>query len=173
MRKRLVWLFALFALVLIASVCVINAYNFAFAETDEYYVICKPKSEINARKRATVQSPVVATLYFGQKVESDGKEKNDFIHVVNLPAESTSGWVYKGLLSEYEPIESTGYAQIFGAEKVAARKYGCRESQVKKWLADGQTVKIYAISERWCVTEHGYVMTEFLTVNAPVRGWKP
>ena len=159
---RLIFALLLAVLVLIA---LISAYDYAMA--DEYYVLCRPGAEVNVRELAKLKSPIVACVFFGQKVETDGQEKNGFVHAVGLSAETDSGWIYKGLLTKDEPISATGSAQVFGADRVACRKYA--DGKVKRWLTDGQNVKLYAISGEWCVTEYGYVKTAFLTVNAPVR----
>ena len=159
----------LLVLTVIALICILSVYDNAFGDT--FYVLCKPDGEVNVRERAKLKSPIVGCVFFADRIETDGKEENGFVHVVNLHAETDSGWIYKGLLSEYQPIKATGKAQVFGAERVAARKYA--GGKLKKWLYEGQNVELYAISEDWCVTEYGYVMTKFLTVNAPVRGKQP
>ena len=166
MRKAFIRAIVLLVLTVIALICILSVYDYAFGET--FYVLCKPDGEVNVRERAKLKSPIVGCVFFADRIETDGKEENGFVHVVNLNAESDSGWIYKGLLSEDKPVKTTGQAQVFGSEKVAARKYA--GGKVKKWLHEGQNVELYAISEDWCVTEYGYVMTQFLTVNAPVRG---
>ena len=169
MTKAFIRAIVLLVLTVIALIAVLSVYDYAFA--DEFYVLCKPDGEVNVRERSKLKSPIVGCVFFADRIETDGKEENGFVHVVNLHAEADSGWIYKGLLSKSEPIKATGKAQVFGSEKVAARKYA--GGKVKKWLHEGQNVELYAISEDWCVTEYGYVMTKFLTVNAPVRGKQP
>ena len=147
MTKAFIRAIVLLVLTVIALIAILSVYDYAFADT--FYVLCRPGAEVNVRE----------------------KEANGFVHVVNLNAETNSGWIYKGLLSEDEPIPSTGKAQVFGATRVACRKYA--DGKLKRWAYEGENVEIYAISERWCVTEYGYIMTDFLTVNAPVRGKQP
>ena len=166
MRKAFIKAIVLLALMVIALIGILSIYQYAFA--DEYYVLCRPGAEVNVRQKAKLKSPIVACVFFADRIESDGKEENGFVHVVNIKAETDSGWIYKGLLSADEPIATSGKAQVFGAERVACRKYA--GGKVKRWAYEGENVELYAISEEWCVTEHGYIMTRFLTVNAPVRG---
>lgn len=173
MKNDVVKRIVIILLLVCVLIPVINAANFAFADENEYYIICKPESEVNVRESAKLKSKIVACVFFGQKVISDGKEKNGFVHVVGLCAESDNGWIYKGLLARDRPIASEGYAQVFKAENVACRKYASTDSKVLKRLSAGTNVKVYAISEEWCVTEYGFIMTEFLTLNAPVRGSSP
>ena len=145
----------------------IGLYNVAFA--DGYYVLCKPGGEVNIREHPKLKSQIVACVFFGDLLETDGKEQNGFVHVTGLNAEDNSGWIYKGLLTADEPIASEAQTQVFRAERVACRKYASTESKVRKWLKSGDNVTVYAISEKWCVTDAGYIMTEFLTVNPKVR----
>ena len=136
------------------------------AVADEYYVICRPGAEVNVRERAKLKSPIVACVFFGDKLTSDGKESNGFIHVTGLPAESAEGWIYAGLLVKDQPLAVGGTCQVCNAGRVACRKYA--DGKVQKWLEDGSNVTLYAVSKDWCVTNYGYIKTEFLTVNAKV-----
>lgn len=136
-----------------------------YASAEEYYVLCTPEAEVNIRERPKLKSPIVACYFFGDKVITDGKEENGFVHVVDIRGEVSEGWIYKGLLVEDRPVASPGRAQVFGG-RVACRKYA--DGKIQKWLEDGSGVMIYAVSEVWCVTEYGYIKTEFLTVNAKV-----
>lgn len=138
----------------------------AFA--DEYYVLCRPGSEVNVRERPKLKSLAVASVSFGRKVEGD-REQNGFIHVTGLNAEVEEGWIYKGLLIRDEPTALTARVDVFGAWRVACRKYADRKSKIVKWAYDGESVTVYAISEEWCVTDRGFIRTEFLTLNAKVK----
>ena len=162
--KMIVRLVVYILIVFIAIVVLCSAID---ARAD-YFVLCKPGSEINVRAKAKLKSPVIATAFFGQRIKTDGQEKNGFVHAVNLNAETCTGWIYKGLLVEDEPIATGGQAQVFGAERVACRKYA--DGKVIRWAQDGENVRLYAISADWCVTDRGYLRTDFLTVNAPVNG---
>ena len=169
MRKAFIRAIVLIVLTVIAVIGILSVYEYAFA--DEYYVLCRPGAEVNVREKAKLKSAIVGCVFFADRIETDGKEENGFVHVVNLSAETDSGWIYKGLLSEDRPIATSGKAQVFGAERVACRKYA--GGKLKRWAYEGENVELYAISEEWCVTGFGYIMTRFLTVNAPVRGKQP
>ena len=159
-------IFLVFAIVILSSM-------FEYARADKYFVLCKPDGEVNIREKPKLKSRIVACVFFGDCLTTDGQEKNGFVHVTGLAAETDSGWIYKGLLANDKPIKSEGHAQVFKAENVACRKYASTDSKILKRLNEGTNVRVYAISEEWCVTEYGYIMTEFLTLNAPVRGWNP
>ena len=69
-----------------------------YASAEEYYVLCTPEAEVNIRERPKLKSPIVACYFFGDKVITDGKEENGFVHVVDIRGEVSEGWIYKGLL---------------------------------------------------------------------------
>lgn len=150
-----------------ALLCMILVMTAQICVADEYYVLCKPGSEVNVRDFPNMKSPVFGCCFFGDKVETDGKERNGFVHIINLQMEATHGWIYKGLLVKDEPVASEGKAQVFNAGRVACRKYV--NGKIKRWAYDGDEVEVYAISQEWCVTNYGYIRTEFLTLNAKVR----
>lgn len=166
MKKDFVKVGVLMLLLAVVIVILVSLYDFAFA--DEYYVLCKPGGEVNVRQAPKVKSQIVGCVFFADKIKTDGKEKNDFVHVIDLAAEENSGWIYKGLLVSDQPIASSGTCMVYNAGRVACRKYASTKSKVKKWLQDGSVVNVYAISEEWCVTDCGYIKTEFLTLNAKV-----
>jgi hypothetical protein len=169
MKKDLIRVVVLLFILAVVIVAAVSLYDFAFADEEEYFIICKPDGEVNVRGEPRLKSAIVGCVFFAQRVVSDGKEKNGFVHIINLPAEDDNGWIYKGLLVRDQPIPSSGRCMVYNAERVACRKYASTKSQVKKWLKDGSEVKVYAISEEWCVTNYGYIKTEFLTLNAKVR----
>lgn len=170
MKQTVIRLIITLVFLVIAIVILTSMYE--YAKADEYYVLCRPSGEVNIRAKPKLKSEIVATVFFGDRLTADG-EQNGFVHVTGLAAETDSGWIYKGLLINDRPIASEGHAQVFKAEKVVCRKYASRDSKAVKRLEEGTNVKVYAISDEWCVTEFGYIMTEFLTLNAPVRGWNP
>ena len=161
---KLVAVLLLNLLVMLALVFILD-----YAQAEEYYVLCRPESEVNIRERPKLKSGIVACYFFGDRVATDGLEENGFVHVVDINGEVSEGWMYRGLLVDDPPVASHGTAQVFCDGRVACRKYA--DGKIQRWLEDGSEVKVYAISEVWCVTEYGYIKTEFLTVNAKV--WQP
>lgn len=137
----------------------------AFADENEYFIICKPGTTVNVREKPKMRSEVIAAKSFGDMVISDGEEKNGFVHVVGLAAEVEDGWIYKGLLVQDKPVEVNMLSQVYNG-RVAARQYA--DGKIIRWLKDGSEVRVFATSQEWCVTEYGFVKTDYLTINARV-----
>ena len=170
MRETIVRLIVTLIILAVAVIVLSSIYDYARA--DDYYVLCRPESEVNIREKPKLKSRIVACASFGDRLTAD-MEKNGFVHVTGLAAEEDSGWIYKGLLVEDRPVASKGMAQVMKADPVMCRKYADTRSKVVKKYKAGENVKVLAISEEWCVTEKGYIKTEFLTLNAPVKGAAP
>jgi hypothetical protein len=63
---------------------------------------------------------------------------------------------------EDKPIACKWIGYAVGLGKVLARK--CINGKVIKRIEPGSEVIIYAYSEKWCVTEYGFIKTEFLEI---------
>ena len=150
------------AMILMALIVCTGALKAARADTDGFYVICTPNGEVNVRKHAKTKSDEVGALSFGTKVLADGKVKNGFTHVYDLAGEYTTGWVSNGYLVEDEPIVREVVGYIVSNGRVAARK--CINGKRKAWLMPGSEVIVFVISKEWCVTEYGFIRTEFIEI---------
>ena len=149
-------------LLLIALVSCINTAFSASDDADVYFIICEPKSDVNVRISPDMHSAIVGTKFFGDEVIVD-KEKNGFVHITNLNSEYSEGWVYKGLITEDQPTQTNSRAVIVSDARVAGRKYV--NGKIIRWLNNGTEVNVFAVSEEWCVTDKGYIKTEFLKIR--------
>ena len=162
--KRLA-IIVLIEAILVIAIIVLFATIYGDVFADEYFIICKPGVYINVRFHPNKRAEVIGELELGDKVESDGKEQNGFIHVTGLSFEFTEGWIYKGLLVKDEPYICEWGCQIISDSRVAARHY--INGKRKGWIKPGKEVTVYAVSRDWSITEKGYVQTRFLSVNYP------
>lgn len=153
-RKILLILIVLFIIFAAASLITISR-----AEDEGYYVLCKPGGSVNVRSRPDKSAPVVGWVQFGRHVHTDGKEKNGFIHVTDLAAEVTDGWVYAGFLVYDLPRDEAYRAEVWGGPVIARNCVGGK--QIGR-LKDGATVTVYARSNAWAYTNKGYVMCDWL-----------
>lgn len=167
MKRKIVFIVIGGIFIAIFALIALTIYNDCFAE--EYYVLCRPGVEVNVRYSPRKGSEIIGNLECGDAVQTDGKEKNGFVHVTGLTFEYSEGWIYKGLLIAERPYVKEWQCQIVTGTRVAARHYigGKR----KGWIKPGQTVTVYAVGAEWSITSRGYVKTEFLTLNYPKGGW--
>ena len=140
----------------------INTAKTAPDDADVYFIICEPGTSVNVRISPNTHAEIIGSKFFGDQLIVD-KEKNGFVHITNLNSEYTDGWIFKGFVSEDQPVQMFKKANIVSNARVACRKYV--NGKIKCWLANGTEVMIYATSEEWCVTDKGYVKTEFIEIQ--------
>jgi len=138
--------------------------NSAQAEDMHYYcwVMCRPGtgSEVMIREKPGKDGRIVGAAGCGTKLETDWKEKNGWIHVVELANESGEGWVHEGYVVFREP-EMIGEArEIVGGGRVHCRK--CVDGKHAAWAKAGSYVMVYAMADGWAVTEKGYIQSRFI-----------
>ena len=133
-------------------------------EEVECWILCQPDSFVNARMNPKKKSIEIGRLECGDKIYTDGKVKNGFLHVYGLSFEVGEGWVHKGYVVYDEPYKPVFQDTTVNANgRVKARK--TINGQKRCWLKDGQSIKVYYVSNEWCVTNKGFVKTEYIDIG--------
>ena len=127
---------------------------------EDCWVMCDPESYVCIREKPKKTSDGFGGSILGTKLETDGKEKNGYIHVINVPAEETEGWISAQHIVYDEPVRMNQKAIVVSNGRLAARK-GIG-GKVKTWLKPMTEVTITIYSSEWCLTNYGYVMTDYL-----------
>ena len=146
-------------IILVVLLLAFFAANYGVAEEEGYFILCRPESVVNLRNKPSKSAMVVGWLTFGDYVKTDGKTKNGFVHVIDIPAEDPEGWVYAGFLVWDKPRAETYKAQVYGGRVVAR---SCVDGKRLCVLREGCTVTVYARCNRWAVTNKGFVMCDWL-----------
>ena len=130
------------------------------AEGTTCYVFCDPDSFVTIRSEPKRKSVEVGGATFGSELKTDGKIRNGYLHVYDLAAEEDEGWISTGYVV-YDPPRITSYkALVVSNGKLTARK--SIGGKMKKMLRPMTEVKVFCESDEWCLTNYGYVMTEYL-----------
>lgn len=161
MRRAVLQIVLLF--VILAAIGAMIACLVGTAFGDELYVICKPGTEVNARISPRKGAEVVGRYDCGDRIETDGIERNGFVHAVNVSLEVSEAWISKRYLVDDRPLIREMRVIVVSPVRVRARS-GV-DGQRLAWLKPEQEVTIFARSDEWCVTNKGFVRTEFLGVN--------
>lgn len=125
------------------------------------YAICTPGDTVNIRSTPSTHGNQEGYLDCGDMVYLDfTKARNGFVHAVGLTTESGDGWIHSGYLVYSEPVQMNRTALIVSRGRLAARKnVGGKRT---RWLKSGAELTVLVWSEEWCLTNCGYVMTEYL-----------
>lgn len=135
----------------------------------EAWVICRSGDWIHVRETPSRKGNSLGRMECGDRVLLDGKEKNGFLHVVDLDREMDEGWIHAGYIVTDEPRITEGEIRtVRGGRRVACRKWigGPR----KTWAKSGTEVKVYVISKEWALTSKGFIRTEYLKEEGTGHG---
>ena len=144
-----------------AIICLYSAFmSLANADpiTEQVWVLCEPKGTVNLR--SSPGGPVFGGTTCGSELWTDNKQRNGYLHVLELAAEEETGWISARYIVYDQPEEINTEMLIESDGRVAARKW--IGGKIIKWMNPGDTVFVYWRSDEWSVTNRGYIMTEYL-----------
>jgi hypothetical protein len=151
--KRMIML--LMALILLCTV--------ASAERiqEEVWVLCMPDSEVNVREKPKKTGQIFGGAMCGACMWTDNVKKNGYLHVLDLAAESDTGWISARYVVYDEPVEVNAVMEIRSDGRVACRRW--INGKINSWIMNGDRLTVYWMSPSWAVTSRGYIRSEFLT----------
>ena len=125
----------------------------AFAD-DNAWAFCK--TYVNIRMSPTKKSEQVGFLDCGDGFETDWVERHGWLHCLT----PVDGWVYSGYVVDNKPEKVDSMYMVSSNWKVALRRTvgGERIS----WAKPEKLLKVYWKSDIWALTNHGYIMIEYL-----------
>ena len=134
----------------------------ASGEEGRIFIFCNPKTPVNVRRTPKKGAVISGRLDFGDYVETDGEKRNGFLHVYGI-TEDGEGWIFAGYAIEDQPTKvENAWANIAASGRVMS--YRWVNGKRRGWVNVCTQVKVYAISEEWAVTDHGYIRTKYLEV---------
>lgn len=151
----------LIILTVLITFCIMLMQEAGLAE--DVWVLCDPNSFVCVREAPRKTAYAVGGITCGTLLETDGKEKGNFIHVINIHAEDDKGWISKQYIVYSEPKPLYQSATVVSNGRLAARK-GVG-GKVRKWLQPMDALTIYWWSDEWCLTNYGYVQTAYLELD--------
>jgi hypothetical protein len=148
----------------VALSCVIYLSNAAAEDGLVYrcWILCNPEpgNEVMIREAPRKGSAAVGAAACGKQMWTDWREKDGWLHLVDVNNETGEGWVSMAYVVFSEPVTGERKAEVTGCKRVACRQ-GI-DGKRKRWAKRGATVTIYAEADGWAVTDEGYIQTEYL-----------
>jgi len=131
-------------------------------ETVSCWILCKPGSQVNARRTPDRRGQIVGYLEAGDEFRTDGTAKGGYIRVIGL-GEYGEAWVYAGYVVTEKP-ETVGERYVCVAKSRVACRRWVDGPQVdgRPWLVNGSTVDVFLTADGWAVTSRGYIKEEWL-----------
>ena len=153
----------LIVIVAVLFACAVRSAGMAEDATEARYVICMPGDFVNIRTRPSSRSESIGRYEPGDIIWTDGVRKNGYLHCVDLHLEDSEGWIHEGYTVEDEPEYVNRDATIVCRGRLAARKnIGGKRT---RWLKSGGTVHIWYWAGEWCLTNCGYLQSEYLELE--------
>ena len=143
-----------------SCIVVVNSANAEEELTYQCWVLCEPESDVLIRTGAGKRYSVCGSAMCGQLLWTDWKEKNGWLHIVDLKNETGEGWIYEGYVVFEEPDAVDKNMQVTGCRRVACRRW--IDGKRKGWAKSGSSVFVYVITSEWAVTNKGYIQSDYL-----------
>lgn len=134
-----------------------------YEDTTIAYVICTNGDYVNIRQFPNRKGDPIGRFETGDTVLLDGRQKNGYLHCIDLSLEASEGWINKGYVVYDKPVLLNQSAVITCGGRLAARK--CVNGKRTRWLKSGASVKVWYWSDEWCVTNCGYVQSKYLELE--------
>ena len=150
---------------LLAAILLITAIlTGAAGGEEEYYtlyVICRPDSFVYVREHPKKTAKEAGYLECGTKVLTMGERRGQYMRIYEPTFEGGEYWIHAGYLVEDEPQILKGQLyQVTSKGRVALRRFvnGPRRA----WIKPGKTLKVYAITDEWALTNRGFIRREYI-----------
>ena len=165
-KERKAWALVIFEGMLVFAILGVMLFfmietGMAETITEQVWVLCEPESYVTLRSGPGKSRASFGGAPCGAEFWTDGKTKNGYLHVMEIPAEETEGWIISRNIVYDRPHEVNGVMEIRAEGRVACRKW--IEGKIIGWAHDGDQLTVYWMSASWAVTNRGYIRSEFLT----------
>lgn len=126
------------------------------------WAFCEPGSEVMIREKPGKRSAAVGSTVSGAELRTDWEESGNWIHLVDLNNETGEGWISKDYVVFDAPVRLDLEGAIKGKGRVACRK--SINGKRKAWASAGSEITVYWWSAEWCVTDRGYIQSQYVEV---------
>lgn len=155
------------AVLLIIIMCILILRDVGLAERiqEQVWVLCDPDSYVTLREGPGKKKPEFGGLLCGAEIWTDNVSRNGFLHVLELPAEETEGWISSRYIVYDRPVELNQRRVISADGRVACRKWV--DGKITGWIHDGDQLTVWWMSDSWAVTSRGYIQTKYIGEVVP------
>lgn len=160
------WHLTMWAVIIIALAAVLLMIRAASAEEPVTMWCISSDTYVNVRERPSTKARVGGRLDFGDAVTVTGSARDGSgttWYQVEGITEQGYGYVCSNYLIPSEPSRCTKTAVIRASGRVAV--YRRVDGTRKTWAKAGSTLTIKIYSDTWCLTDKGWIRTEYLEVT--------
>ena len=101
-REQVILVIVVFMLGIFTGVMTASLVYLGNAEAEEMemtykcWAVCQPGSEIMIRQKPNRRAEVVGAVTVGELMRTDWKEKDGWLHLVDVSNETGEGWIHEG-----------------------------------------------------------------------------
>lgn len=128
------------------------------------WILCKPGSQVNVRRKPSKKAEAVGFLEVGDWFWTDGSSRDGWIRCCGV-GEYGEGWIYGGYVAEEEPVEICQRYVCVANNRVACRRWIDGPKTSAPWLKNGSTVEVFYVADGWAMTSRGYIRSEWLEAD--------
>lgn len=147
--------------IVLCALFLLHVAGYAEPITEQVWVLCDPESYVTLRTGPGKNKPEFGGGLCGAEYWTDGKTQNGFLHILEVPAEESEGWVSARYIVYDRPVEVNERRVITGDGRVACRKWV--NGKIKSWVMPGDEITVYWMSASWAVTSRGYIKSDFIS----------
>lgn len=152
-------------LIIIMLILILRDVGLAERIQEQVWVLCDPDSYVTLRSGPGKSKPEFGGLLCGAEIWTDNRQKNGFLHVLELPAEESTGWISARYIVYDRPVELNERHVIRADGRVACRKWV--NGKITGWIHDGEQLTVLWMSPSWAVTSRGYIQSKFIGEVVP------
>lgn len=150
---------------------VVLVFNFGACEnTDDtltVWILCQPGDYVNVRATPSTNAEQIGYLDPADEITINVNAKNGFFPIES-PLFEREGYVSCRYVSTEEPEWFNGQTYtIVSNARVMARRW--IEGPRVSWLVNGTDVQVFWYTPTWCVTNRGFIKTEYLEYGETVQ----
>ena len=129
------------------------------------WILCKPGSQVYARRTPDKGGQVVGFLEVGDVFRTTGESRNGWIRAEGI-GEFGEAWIWCGYVVTDRPVAVGENYVCVAKNRVACRRWVDGPQVARSpWLKNGSSVQVFYIAGDWAVTSRGYIRTEWLEVD--------
>ena len=167
-KRARILLVVLLVLIVVAGtiyMAALSAAAYASNGLSTCYVMCKPGTQVNVRRRPTTDSKSETQLDSGEPITTDWQTENGWLRVYGV-GENGGGWVFSGYVTAEEPVRIGQRYVCVAKSRVACRRWmngpQIENNGRKQWVNNLENVDVFLMADGWALTSKGYIQVEWL-----------
>ena len=159
------WVITIFEIGLIVFAIIgLNALinSISLSESASAYILCNPGNYATVRSEPCECGDEIGILETGNCINVTGETENGFVKF--LDSKGNECWVYVGYVTTSKPRWMNGRISTVKDSKCISSTVNMAK-ETGYWIEQGTKLQVFWYTDKWCVTNRGYVMTKHIEIG--------